>query len=133
MILYLTVGSSGLLYVTVTVLLIRCGLCANLNSTEMVSAWPGIIGSLGQPVISDVSIATDKSIFPRAALCYVVTYEGQGPRARPYAAFRLDHDTGGAIRAPGRCDLYMGEGPQAERRAGMQRSPGRLYYLVARE
>ena len=93
----------------------------------------GPFGSLGQPVISDVSIATDKSIFPRAALCYVVTYEGQGPRARPYAAFRLDHDTGGAIRAPGRCDLYMGEGPQAERRAGMQRSPGRLYYLVARE
>lgn len=93
----------------------------------------GPFGSLGQPVIAEVSIATDKSIFPRGALTYVVTHEGQGPRARPYAAFRLDHDTGGAIRAPGRCDLYMGEGPQAERRAGLQRSTGRLYYLVARE
>ena len=93
----------------------------------------GPFGSLGQPVIADVSIATDKSIFPRGALTYAVTREGQGPRARPYAAFRLDHDTGGAIRAPGRCDLYMGEGPQAERRAGLQRSPGRLYYLVTRQ
>lgn len=92
----------------------------------------GPFGSLGQPVTAGVSIATDKTIFPPGALTWVSTSIGSGRRARPYAAFRLDQDTGGAIRAPGRCDLYMGEGPEAERLAGTQWQEGRLYYLVLR-
>ena len=44
----------------------------------------------------------------------------------------LDQDSGGAIRAAGRCDLYMGVGPQAEQLAGHQLYPGRLYYLALR-
>jgi membrane-bound lytic murein transglycosylase A len=50
-----------------------------------------------------------------------------------YAGLRLDQDTGGAIRAPGRCDLYMGVGPDNERRAGAEYSEGRLYYLIAKD
>ena len=38
-------------------------------------------------------------------------------------------DTGGAIRAPGRCDVYMGLGDQAGQRAGATCQEGRLYYL----
>ncbi|MFW5845769.1 MAG: MltA domain-containing protein, partial [Planctomycetota bacterium] len=91
----------------------------------------GPYGSLGQPVVPDVSIATDKAIFPRGALCWVET-ELAAPTLRPYAAFRLDQDTGGAIRAPGRCDLYMGVGRAAELRAGKQMADGGLYYLVAK-
>ncbi len=91
----------------------------------------GPFGSLGRKVTADVSIATDKRIFPPGALTYVETQVGPGT-GQAYAAFRLDQDTGGAIRAPGRCDLYMGEGPAAEQQAGYQYHEGSLYYLVAR-
>ena len=93
----------------------------------------GPFGSLGQQVTADVSIATDKSIFPRGALCWVETKSpNQQLQQKHYAAFRLDQDTGGAIRAPGRCDLYMGIGAEAEHRAGRQLAQGYLYYLIAK-
>lgn len=85
----------------------------------------GPFGSLGRPVTTDVSIATDKSIFPPGAATVAALADG--------AALRLDQDTGGGIRAAGRCDLYMGVGEDAERRAGGQFAEGRLYYLVARD
>ena len=40
-----------------------------------------------------------------------------------------DQDTGGAIVAPGRCDLFMGIGPQARVLAGGQFSEGTMYYI----
>ena len=39
-------------------------------------------------------------------------------------------DTGNAIRAPGLCDVYMGEGETAEKLAGQTYQEGKLYYLV---
>jgi len=40
----------------------------------------------------------------------------------PYTGFVLDQDTGGAIRAPGRCDVYMGVGTRpAKWRPGVLR------------
>ncbi len=92
----------------------------------------GPFGSLGQPVTADVSIATDKSIFPRGGPTMVTTTLS-GDSSSPYAGLRVDQDTGGAIRAPGRCDLYMGEGDANERRAGAQFAEGRLYYLLLKE
>jgi membrane-bound lytic murein transglycosylase A len=47
----------------------------------------------------------------------------------PYTGFALDQDTGGAIRAPGRCDVYMGIGDQAGQMAGQVYEEGTLYYL----
>ena len=93
----------------------------------------GPFGSLGQPVTTDVSIATDKAIFPPGALTFVSTKSrNRYGQVTDYQSFRLDQDTGGAIQAPGRCDLYMGVGAQAEARAGHQLYEGFLYYLVAR-
>jgi membrane-bound lytic murein transglycosylase A len=43
--------------------------------------------------------------------------------------FALDQDTGGAIRAAGRCDVYMGVGDQAGELAGKTYREGQLYYL----
>jgi membrane-bound lytic murein transglycosylase A len=93
----------------------------------------GPFGSLGQPVTKNVTVATDKSIFPRAAPLIVATtaFASDGSSSG-YSAIRVDQDTGGAIRAPGRCDLYMGEGAEAERRAGFQYAEGKMYYLIAR-
>ena len=62
------------------------------------------------------------------------------PRARsggvyldPYGGFVLDQDTGGAIRAPGRCDVYMGQGDAAGRLAGQTYQEGKLYYLFLKQ
>ncbi len=90
----------------------------------------GPYGSIGQTVLPHVSIATDDQIFPRGAAAYVVTTLSD-PSERPYSAFRLNQDTGGAIRAAGRCDLYMGSGPHAESIAGRQLAQGRLYFFIA--
>ena len=43
--------------------------------------------------------------------------------------FVLDQDTGGAIRAAGRCDVYMGVGENAGELAGKTYREGQLYYL----
>jgi len=91
----------------------------------------GPFGSLGPPVTADVSVATNKQIFPPAAAMLVQTTAiGTDGRAQPYCSLRLDQDTGGAMRAPGRADLYMGVGESAEKRSSGQWHEGRMWYLV---
>ena len=90
--------------------------------------WPA--GSLGFAVTAGRSVATDKSVFPRGGLVLV-----DAPFATPTGKVHrqhlvLDQDTGGAIRAPGRADLYFGLGPAAEKLAGHQHAEGKLYYLL---
>ena len=48
---------------------------------------------------------------------------------REFHRFMVDQDTGGAIRAPGRADIYMGNGRVAEVLAGGQYAEGELYYF----
>ncbi len=90
-------------------------------------------GSLNEPVTVMRTIATDKAIFPRGCLTFVSTAlpraSGGSVVKEIYSGFALDQDTGGAIRAPGRCDVYMGVGEQAGRLAGQTYQEGRLYYL----
>ncbi|MCO5169262.1 MAG: MltA domain-containing protein [Planctomycetes bacterium] len=95
----------------------------------------GPYGCLNERVEAMASIATDKAIFPRGALCLVdADLPGEGGRGTERVrAFVLDQDAGGAIRAPGRCDVYMGVGEDAGARAGRTLSEGRLYYLVLDE
>jgi len=94
-------------------------------------------GSLGFPVTPNRSIATDKSIFPRAAPVFlsveVPASYGTLDATRKFRQFVLDQDTGGAIKAAGRADLYMGVGDDAERVAGRQKHVGRMYYLFLKE
>jgi membrane-bound lytic murein transglycosylase A len=91
------------------------------------------LGCLNEPVTTLRSIATDKSIFPRASLTFISTTLPQAMGTtvvnRLYSGFALDQDAGGAIRAPGRCDVYMGIGDMAGKLAGQTYQEGRLYYL----
>lgn len=80
-------------------------------------------GSLNEPVIPFRTIATDKTIYPRAMFAFASV-----DLARP-VGFALDQDTGGAILAAGRCDVYMGVGDHAGELAGGTYREGRLYYL----
>jgi len=94
-------------------------------------------GSLNVPVTPYRTIATDKSIYPRACLAYLVTElprrEDDQIVQRPYEGFALDQDTGNAIRAAGRCDIFMGTGPEVEALAGRTFAEGRLYYLFLKK
>lgn len=99
----------------------------------------GPYGSLGVPVTPERSLATDRSIFPPACICFVdtevpseATVRRGKPRFEPFRGFLCDQDTGGAIRSAGRADLFLGAGTVAERRAGHTKQEGRLYYLVVR-
>lgn len=96
----------------------------------------GPYGSIGVPVTAFRSIATDKSVFPRACVAFL---QANLPRVSggevvqaPYATFALDQDTGGAIRAAGRCDIWMGIGSGAEALAGRTGSEGQLYYVFVK-
>jgi membrane-bound lytic murein transglycosylase A len=92
------------------------------------AGWPA--GSLGVPVTTRASIATDKSVYPPGAVALVDTraFQSDGSRQR-FVRLVCDQDTGGAIVAPGRCDLFMGIGPQARVLAGGQYSEGTMYYI----
>ncbi len=93
----------------------------------------GPYGSLNEKVTPWRTIATDKDVFPRANVSFIVA-EGfplpqDGGELGSYRAFACDQDTGGAIRAAGRCDVYVGEGEAAGRLAGHVYAEGKLYYL----
>jgi membrane-bound lytic murein transglycosylase A len=95
-------------------------------------------GSLNLAVTPYRSLATDKALFPRACLCFVKTKvpdvsASGGPVHKDFSQFMLDQDTGGAIRAAGRADIYIGVGDRAGRVAGWTFSEGRLYYLFLKE
>jgi membrane-bound lytic murein transglycosylase A len=90
-------------------------------------------GSLNVPVTDGRSLATDKTLFPRASIVYVEGRVGPGAEATEVHRFMLDQDTGGAIRTAGRGDVYLGIGPEAESRAGATRVEGQLYYLFLKE
>ena len=90
--------------------------------------WPA--GSLGFKVSPRRSLATDKKIFPRGGAVMVSTLLPDGTQ---WQQLMLDQDTGGAIRAPGRADIYFGTGPRAEKLSGAQAAEGRLFYLFLKQ
>ena len=96
----------------------------------------GPLGNLGVEITPGRSIATDRQLFPNGALAYIDTRKplvsdrhSIGEWA-PLRRFVLNQDTGGAIKGPGRADLFWGSGPYAETAAGHLKHPGDLYFLV---
>jgi membrane-bound lytic murein transglycosylase A len=91
-------------------------------------------GSLNVEVEGGRTLATDKALFPRGGVVFVDTKLKNHSNADQYfSCFMLDQDTGGAIRTAGRGDIYLGIGPEAERRAGKTMAEGQLYYLFLNE
>ncbi len=94
--------------------------------------WP--TGSLGFKVTTFRTLATDKSVFPPGCVTMASTrIPDETGRRREFQRIMVDQDTGGAIRAAGRADIYMGTGRQAKKIAGLQREEGRLYYFFLKE
>ena len=99
----------------------------------------GPVGSLNVPVTSRRSIATDSSLFPKGALAFIKTKkpvideDGTIERWISFSRFVLNQDTGGAIKGPGRVDLFCGRGKEAEIMAGNLKKEGELYFLVKKK
>ncbi|MDP6395137.1 MAG: MltA domain-containing protein [Desulfobacterales bacterium] len=96
----------------------------------------GPIGFLDVKLTPGRSIALDRRIFPLSALAFIEAQQpfiDGGGRIRkwsPFGRFVLNQDTGGAIRGPGRADLFWGNGPYAEIAAGYMQHMGTLYFLL---
>ena len=98
----------------------------------------GPYGALNVALTPDRSLAVDRRVMPMATLAFIRT---EKPLVAPddpgeirewvaFSRFVLNQDTGGAIRGPGRADLFWGAGDYAELAAGHLQHPGELFVLV---
>lgn len=93
-------------------------------------------GTIEQSLVPARSIAFDPAVAPLGALVYFTTTSPQADREGrllglfPNARFAVAMDTGGAIKGPGRVDIYAGHGPQADTTARNQWAEGKLYLLI---
>jgi len=96
----------------------------------------GPIGAIGVDLTPARSVAVDRRVFPMAAPAFlqtqipVVDGNGRIDRWMDISAFALNQDTGGAIRGPGRVDIFWGNGPYARIAAGHMQNKGTFYLLV---
>ncbi|WP_319522689.1 MltA domain-containing protein [uncultured Desulfosarcina sp.] len=96
----------------------------------------GPIGAIGVDLTPARSVAVDRRVFPMAAPAFlqtqipVVDGTGRIDRWMDFSAFALNQDTGGAIRGPGRVDIFWGNGPYARIAAGHMQHKGNFYLLV---
>ena len=96
----------------------------------------GPYGSLGVEVSPFRSIATDSRLFPKGALCFVKSQLPDRVNVNPIkewsdaSFFALNQDTGGAIKGPGRADIFCGNDYYATYTAGHMKVYGQLYFIV---
>ena len=96
----------------------------------------GPLGNIEVPLTPGRSIATDSRLFPKGGLVYiraekpVIDDSGTITAWVPFSRFALNQDTGGAIKGPGRVDLFWGSGETAGIAAGQMKNEGNLYFLV---
>ena len=96
----------------------------------------GPIGSLGVPLVAGRSLATDQRYVPPGAVVYIKTEKpvvdetGHLLGWEDVSRFAFSHDTGSAIKGPGRADIYWGEGENAGRAAGYVNRKGDMLVLV---
>lgn len=100
--------------------------------------WPK--SSLGITLTPEISLATDKSIFPPGGIVLVettlpaasATRDGGAGDRRSIVRFMVDQDSGGAIKSAARADMYLGVGEAAGAIAGRQNAAGTMHYLLLR-
>lgn len=99
----------------------------------------GPIGSIGEVLTPEYSIATDPNIFPKGALSYIITKEpivnGQSKilEWQKFQSFVLNQDVGGAIKGLGRVDIFWGRGKVAEIKADYMTREGKVYLLLKKK
>jgi membrane-bound lytic murein transglycosylase A len=93
-------------------------------------------GAGGVPLIGQHSIAVDRRYIPLGS-CLVASFPIFDHAAQRVVGYDYRYfvaqDVGGAIRGPGRVDVYTGVGPQAARQAGRINNYGRLWLLLPKQ
>lgn len=93
-------------------------------------------GTIMEPLTPSRSIAVDAALIPLGVVTWFTTTSPQVDREGrllglfPNSRFAMAMDTGGAIKTPGRVDIYVGHGKQAAVTARNQWAEGKLYVLV---
>lgn len=93
-------------------------------------------GAADQSLVPSRSVAIDPTVFPLGALLFFTTTSPQVDKQGrllgqfPNSRFAVALDAGGAIKGPGRVDIYVGHGKQADAMAPLQWADGKLYLLV---
>jgi len=97
------------------------------------------LGALNVKLTPGRSIALDRRIFSLPSLAFIETKkplidaDGQIHEWTDFSRFVSSQDTGGAIRGPGRVDLFWGNGKYARIAAGHMQHTGKLYFLVLKQ
>lgn len=94
-------------------------------------------GAMGYGLTPGRSVAVDPKPIPLGVTALMVSKrpvagQGGGLEFRDFTRFVTAHDTGSAIRGPGRIDLFWGAGDKAETEASSMKAPGDLYLLIAK-
>ncbi len=96
----------------------------------------GPVGNIGVPLTPGRSLALDSKRFPKGALAFIscrkpsLGPDGEIMAWNRFSRFVVNQDTGGAIKGPGRADIFWGNGPYAETAAGHLKHVGELYILI---
>lgn len=99
------------------------------------------ITTFGPEVIPLRTLAVDHKVFPLGAMGFLEfdrpffsdATEHEPHTIKKELRFVFAHDTGGAIKGPGRADLYWGEGAIAGQAAGYMRHPAKLWFLAPKK
>ncbi len=96
----------------------------------------GPLGNIVVILTAGRSIATDYRLFPKGGLAFITTQKPEIDESgsikgwKAFSRFVVNQDTGGAIRSPGRVDLFWGSGEDSGIGAGSMQQHGELYFLV---
>lgn len=111
-------------------------LCYNQSYVFFELSEAGARGCLGEILTAGRSLATDSRLFPPGAVALIMAekpvLDGNGniERWENFIRFVLNQDTGGAIKGPGRADIFWGSGHYAQIAAGNLKHTGRLFFLA---
>lgn len=96
------------------------------------------VGAMGKELTPGRSIAVDPKYIPYGLPGFVKSrrpvYQGENAPLSftDFSRFINTHDTGSAIRGPGRLDLFWGNGKAAEAESSAMKAAGELYLFVLR-
>lgn len=95
--------------------------------------FPPALGIRGARLSGGYSCAADQSVYPPGSILLVVRRAADARPGEPAdARLAFVMDSGGAIKGPGRVDLYFGQGTESLARAGATREQVSVYRLVRR-
>ncbi len=107
------------------------------NESYVFFRWveKGPKGSLDVLLTEGRSIASDRTYYPPGVISFLVTLIPDPPNNQfiPYSGWVFHQDAGGAIKGPGRVDLFFGSGYDAGEKAGRMKQEGILFMLLPKK